>query len=148
MSETQNLVTVAESGSGPYSQRVTAGRHVLSADEPESLGGHDTGPSSYEFLLAGLGACTAITLRMYAERHNWTLRRTMVELQHKKIQTADGTSRIDHFRRIIYLEGDLTEEQRLRLFEIAGKCPVSETLRHAAIVESKLAGAVAPPAER
>jgi putative redox protein len=148
MSGTQNLVTVAESGSWPYSQRVTVGRHVLSADEPESVGGHDTGPSSYEFLLAGLDACTAITLRMYAERHNWALRRTTVELQQEKIPTVDGTSKIDHFHRIIYLEGDLTEEQRLRLFEIAEKCPVSETLRHAAIVESKLAGALASRAQR
>jgi len=148
MCRTQNLVTVAEISSGRYSQCVTVGRHILAADEPESLGGHDTGPTSYEFLLAGLGACTEITLQMYAERHNWALRRTTVKLQHEEIPAAEGTSRIDHFHRIIYLEGDLTEDQRLRLFEIAGKCPVSETLRHAAIVESKLAGAVASQAQR
>jgi putative redox protein len=72
MSETrQGMVTVAESGSGPYSQLVHAGRHVLSADEPEASGGHDVGPSPYEYLLAGLGARTAMTLRSYVERHNW-----------------------------------------------------------------------------
>ena len=69
------LVTVAENGSGRYSERVNAGRHVLLADEPATRGGQDTGPSPYEFLLAALGACTAITLRMYVERHNWTLHR-------------------------------------------------------------------------
>jgi putative redox protein len=136
------LVTVTESGSGRYSQRITAGRHVLSADEPESRGGRDTGPSPYEYLLAGLGACTAMTLRFYVERHNWTLRRATVELWHEKIPTADETTKIDHFHRIINLEGELTEEQRLKLLQIAENCPVSETLRHAAFVDSILAAAV------
>jgi putative redox protein len=81
---------------------------------------------------------------MYVERHNWTLRRTTVELQHEKIPTADGASKVDHFYRTICLEGDLTEEQRLRLFQIAERCPVSETLRHAAIVDSKLEPALPP----
>jgi uncharacterized OsmC-like protein len=66
----QGMVTVAESGSGPFSQLVHARRHVLSADEPEASGGHDVGPSPYEYLLVGLGACTAMTLRSYVERHN------------------------------------------------------------------------------
>src|SRR3984893_126498 len=93
MSETQQgVVTVAESGSGPYSQLVHAGRHVLSADEPEASGGHDVGPSPYEYLLAGLGACTAMTLRSYVERHNWGLRRTTVELW--RLRMASGCSTI------------------------------------------------------
>jgi putative redox protein len=138
------LVTVAENGSGRYSERVNAGRHVLLADEPAARGGQDTGPSPYEFLLAALGACTAITLRMYVERLNWTLRRATVELQHKKMLAPDGASTIDCFQRIISLEGDLTDEQRLKLLEIADKCPVSETLRHAAMVDSKLADAPSP----
>jgi putative redox protein len=137
-----NLVAVTDAGSGHFEQRITIGRHVLSADEPQSNGGQDMGPSPYEYVLAGLGACTAITLRMYVARHNWALRQTRVELEHEKILAADGASKIDHFRRTIYLEGDLTEEQRLRLFQVAEKCPVSETLRHAAVVESKLAGAL------
>src|ERR1700693_5356397 len=90
MSETrQGTVTVAESSSGPYSQLVHAGRHVLSADEPEASGGHDVGPSPYEYLLAGLGACTAMTLQSYVERHNWGLRWTMVS------QTLHRSSAID-----------------------------------------------------
>ena len=95
MSETrQGMVTVAESGSGPYSQLVHAGRHVLSADEPEASGCHDVGPSPYEYLLAGLGACTAMTLRSYVRRHNWGLRRTTVELWHETRPAADGKSMI------------------------------------------------------
>jgi putative redox protein len=143
MSETrQGMVTVAESGSGPYSQLVHAGRHVLSADEPEASGG--VGPSPYEYLLAGLGACTAMTLRSYVERHNWGLRRTNVELWRETRPAADGKSMIDHFHRTIHLNGDLTEEQRLRLLEIAERCPVSYTLRHSSAIVSRLAGA-APP---
>ncbi|MEA2832627.1 MAG: putative redox protein [Methylobacteriaceae bacterium] len=147
MSESrQGMVTVAERGSGPYSQLVHAGRHVLSADEPEASGGHDIGPSPYEYLLAGLGACTAITLRSYAERHNWRLRRTNVELRHETRPAADSKSVIDHFHRTIHLDGDLTEEQRLRLPEIAERCPVSQTLRRSSAIDSRLADAAPPVA--
>ena len=135
----KGVVTVAESGSGPYSQLVWAGRHVLSADEPQTRGGHDVGPSPYEFLSTGLGACTATTLRDYVRRHNWDLRRTIVEVRHEKAVAADGTSTVDQFQRMIHLDGDLTEEQRLKLLQVAEMCPVSETLRHSSIVESKLA---------
>jgi putative redox protein len=140
MRETQRgVVTVAESGSGPYSQLVWAGRHVLSADEPQTRGGHDVGPSPYELLSAGLGACTAMTLRFYVQRHNWDLRRAIVEVRHKKAVAADGTSTVDQFYRAIHLDGYLSEEQRLKLLQIAERCPVSETLRHSSIIESSLA---------
>jgi putative redox protein len=135
------MVTVAESGSGPYSQLVHAGRHILSADEPEASGGHDIGPSPYEYLLVGLGACTAMTVRSYVERHNWGLRRTSVELRHETKPTADGTSMIDHFHRTIHLDGDLTEEQRLRLLDVAERCPVSQTLRRSSAIDSRLVDA-------
>jgi putative redox protein len=139
MSETQQIVvTVTESGSGPYSQFVQAGRHVLSADEPPARGGHDVGPSPYEFLSVGLGACTAMTLRAYVQRHNWGLSQTIVEVRHEKIVASDGTSRLDQFHRTIHLDGDLTEEQRLRLLQIAERCPVSDTLRRSSIIESRL----------
>jgi putative redox protein len=134
----ENAVTVVESGNGPYAQFVTAGRHVLGADEPEALGGRDTGPSPYEYILAGLGACTAMTLRMYATRQRWPLRRTAVRLRHEKILGPDGRSKIDQFEREIHLEGDLTSEQRQRLLEIAEKCPVSQTLRRPSIIVSRL----------
>ena len=145
MPETQQIVvTVTESGSGPYSQLVHAGRHVLSADEPPAHGGHDVGPSPYEFLSAGLGACTAMTLRAYVRRHNWGLSRTTVNVRHEKLVASDGTSTVDRFHRTIHLDGDLTEQQRLSLLQIAERCPVSDTLRRSSIVESRLADVSLP----
>src|SRR3954469_23366623 len=93
----QGAIKVAESGSGPYSQLVWAGRHVLSADEPQTRGGHDVGPSPYEYLAAGLGACTAMTLRDYARCHNWPLRQAIVEVRHEKVIAADGPRIADQF---------------------------------------------------
>lgn len=132
-------VTVAETGTSLYAQRVVAGQHVLSADEPESTGGKDIGPSPYEYVLAGLGACTSISLRLYIERHNWDVKGIVIELTHERVPALDGKSRVDRFNRVIRVKGDLTDTQRLRLLEIAEKCPVSVTLRRAAVVESKLA---------
>ena len=138
---TLDRITVTESDvNGPYAQIVTAGRHMLSADEAESVGGHDTGPSPYEYLMAALGACTTMTMRMYAQRHQWTLCRSTVEVWHERVAGTVGRSTTDRFRRLIHLDGDLTEEQRRRLLEIAEKCPVSRTLRQSSLVESELAG--------
>ena len=139
MSETQAQVTVSESGA-PYAQAVIVGRHVLTADEPLSQGGRDVGPSPYEYVLAGLGACTLITMRMYADRHKWPLNRARVELWHEKVPATGGAPASDRFRRIIHLEGDLVEEQRSRLLQIAEHCPVSETLRRVSSVDTTLAG--------
>ncbi len=132
--ELESAVTVVESGNGPYAQFVTAGHHVMGADEPESLGGRDTGPSPYEYLLAGLGACTAMTVRMYAQRHKWPLTRTLVSLRHQKVPASAG----DRFERVLTFEGGLSEEQRARLLEIAEKCPVSMTLRRQSEVATRL----------
>ena len=137
----ENQVTVVESGNGPYAEFVAAGRHVMGADEPERLGGHDTGASPYEYLMAGLGACTAMTLRMYANRHNWPLETITVEVRHAKAASADGESPVDRFERLIHLKGGLTEDQKARLLAIAGKCPVSQTLQRASVVVSRLAEA-------
>jgi len=137
----RSAVTVTESGNGPFSQTVIAGRHRLPADEPESRGGQDTGPSPYEYLLIALGACTVITLRMYVQRHEWKLRRIEVELRDEKTPSADGTSMADHFHRIIHLEGDPSGEQRQRLVDLAEKCPVSQTLSHGSVIHSNLASA-------
>jgi putative redox protein len=139
-----NPVTVVESGNGPYAQFVTAGRHVMGADEPEAVGGRDTGASPYEYVMAALGACTAMTLRMYAERHQWPLERTSVALQHVKVPAPDGKGLIDRFQRVITLTGDLTEEQRKRLLDIAEKCPVSQTLQRPSLVVSSLTGVGEP----
>jgi putative redox protein len=134
----ENTVTVTESGMGPYAQFVTVGRHVMGADEPELLGGRDTGASPYEYLLAGLGACTAMTLRMYATRKVWPLQKIAVELRHNKIPAPSGGGTIDRFERAIHLTGSLTDEQKSRLLEVADKCPVSQTLQRPSVVLSRL----------
>jgi uncharacterized OsmC-like protein len=126
-------VTVSIGPSG-FACKVTSGQHHLAADEPIAKGGADTGPGPYEFLLAGLGACTAMTLRGYADRKNWPLEGVSVELQHDKIYAEDCADcetkegRLDRIERRIELFGPLDEEQRARLIEIANKCPVHRTL--------------------
>ncbi len=134
----ERSVTVVESGNGPYGQFITAGRHVLGADEPEGLGGMDTGPDPYELVLAGLGACTAMTIRMYASRKKLPLERVEVRLRHVQRATA-GKELRDRLERTITLIGDLTDDQRQSLLQIAERCPVSRTLQQGADVTSLLA---------
>lgn len=136
---TTRQVTVSECG-GRYAQEITIGRHTLRADEPATKGGGDTGPSPYQLIMAALGACTAMTIRMYAERHKMPLSRTTVELQHFTLPSINDAGVLDYFARTIRLEGDLTNEQKLRLMQISEKCPVSETLRRSATVDARLAG--------
>lgn len=124
MSDTPR-VTVSGAGQGAYAQRLGNGRHELRADEPASLGGGDTGPTPYELLLMSLGACTAITLRMYAARKGWALNDVSVELSHERVAGAPPVERIE---RRITLHGTLDAEQRARLRDIADKCPVHRTL--------------------
>jgi len=127
-----------------YRTEIRAGRHALVADEPESVGGDDAGPTPYDYLLAGLGSCTGMTLRMYADRKDWPLDEATVHLSHEKIhaedcdhcETEDG--KVDHIQRDIELDGDLTSEQRERLLEIANKCPVHRTLHSEIDVETAL----------
>lgn len=128
-------VVVAEAGTGKFAQMVNVrGRHLLSADEPESYGGGDTGPGPYDYLLAGLGACTAMTMRMYADRKGLALDRATVSLRHAKVHAEDCADcetkqgMLDRIDREITLEGSLDEAARTKLLEIADKCPVHRTL--------------------
>jgi putative redox protein len=130
------IVIVEENGQGRYQQAVIAGQHRLLADEPVSLGGADAGPAPFDFLMAGLGACTSMTLRMYAERKGLLLTQVSVSLSHDKV-TVDGVSR-DRLLRDITLHGDLTGEERARLLEIANKCPVHRALTQSLAIESRL----------
>lgn len=131
-----NMQVVAHMGEEGYTTHIKVGNHTVIADEPASVGGDDFGPSPYEFVSAGLGACTAMTLRMYANRKKWDLRSVNVHLEHSKEHFEDCNTcddkpqKIDVFKRVIEIEGDLTEEQRNRLIEIADKCPVHKTLHN------------------
>lgn len=120
-------VIVKERAGGKYTQDVLTSRHHLYADEPASYGSADLGPTPYEFLCAGLGACTSITLRMYIERKKWDISHIGVEVSHKKVSKGENPSR-DVFTRKITIEGDVDPVQRDRLMQIAGKCPVHKTL--------------------
>lgn len=130
-------VVVSENGHGPYGNDVTVRGHQLNADEPTPVG-LDTGPAPYDLLLASLGACTSMTLRMYAARKEWPLEKVTVSLRHSRIHAEDcaecetQSGHLDRIDRVIDVVGDLDEEQRHRLLEIADRCPVHRTL-HAEI---------------
>ncbi len=130
-------VVVAENGQGRYQQQVSAGKHIMLADEPESMGGGDAGPAPFDFLMAGLGACTSMTLRMYAERKGLALTGISVVLNHDKTE-VDGIQR-NRISRQITLEGNLSDAERQRLLEIAEKCPVHRALSQSFVLESQLA---------
>jgi putative redox protein len=134
-------VTVEETGTGLYTQSIVAGRHHIGADEPVDNGGADAGPSPYELLLSALGACTSITVRMYAQHKKWDLKRILVKLTHEK-QIGPGNVKVDAFTRELVFEGNLDDTQRQRLLEIANKCPVHKTLTEdpRPVVETRLAG--------
>ncbi len=128
-----------------FTTEIMVRHHGLVADEPESVGGNDFGPSPYELVSAGLGACTAMTLQMYARRKKWDLQEVKVHLEHYKDYTEDmmggeeePQGKIDHFERILELEGDLDDEQRTRLLEIANRCPVHRTLTENVRIITKL----------
>jgi putative redox protein len=129
----EGLVTVQELGTGTYTQQITVGQHELVSDEPRPIG-DDAGPTPYDLLLAALGACTSMTVRMYAERKGWPLERVRVTLLHSRIHAEDcadcETTRglIGHIDRDVELTGDLDDDQRQRLLHIADRCPVHQTL--------------------
>ena len=134
VNEDKRAVIVTETRASKFQQSVVIGPHHLSADEPVPAGGNDTGPSPYEFLLASLGACTAMTLRLYADQKGLPLDRVSVRLTHAKIHATDCAEcetkegMLDRIERIISFDGTLTDAQRTRLLEIADKCPVHRTL--------------------
>lgn len=127
-----------------FTTRIKAGEHQLIADEPESFGGGDFGASPYQLVAAGLAACTAMTLRLYADRKKWNLREVYVHISHEKIHLEDclncdaASSKIDTFTRELEIIGDLDAEQRQRLLEIADKCPVHRTLENTAHIKTSL----------
>ena len=136
---------VAHTGTA-LSTDVTANGYALVADEPASLGGTNTGPTPYDYLLAALGSCTAMTVRMYADRKGWPLESVTVRLSHHRIhardcqecETKDG--RIDYISRDLELMGTLDASQLARLLEIAARCPVHQTLTSEVVIDTNLVG--------
>jgi putative redox protein len=120
-------------GNARYRVEITVGAHALVADEGPTLGGQDAGPAPYDLLLAGLGACTSITLKMYAVRKGWDLRALSVDL---KLRKEDERT---HINRILHIDGPLDAEQRARLADIAERTPVTLTLKAGADILTELA---------
>ena len=138
----EGVVRVSESDPNGFLQDIAAGpHHHAIADEPTAYGGTNQGMTPYGFLAAGLGACTSMTIRMYARRNKWPLSHVSVDVTHDKLHIKDaegGTGKADHFFRSIRLEGDLDADQRAKLLEIADKCPVHRTLEQNAVVKTEL----------
>jgi putative redox protein len=131
-----------------YTTLIKAGNHYLTADEPTSVGGDDFGPSPYQLLSAALGACSAMTLRMYAERKKWDLGEIQIHLKHDKVyiddqhqmmnDTDSARKKIDVIERVLEFSGDLSEEQKNRLLEISNRCPVHRTLEDAVLIKTRI----------
>jgi len=132
-SEAQTVVSIKDK-TNKFLTQIQTGKHSILADEPTDVGGEDLGPSPYQLLTSALGACTAMTMRMYADRKGWEIEEIKVHLNHDKRYSDDcsdcekPTSKIDHFERIIEVDSQLDEKQLQRLLEIANKCPVHRTL--------------------
>jgi putative redox protein len=140
------FVEVTEAGRGKFAVDIAAGVHHLISDEPEAAGGNDLGPDPHAFILAGLGACTVMTLRLYADRKKMRLTRIAVKLSRRKLAAADCSDcrtkegEVEEITRVIAVEGELDEAERARLLEIADRCPVHRTLTGEIKVRTTLAG--------
>ena len=147
ISAIEDGVVVQETGQGKFTNAVSVGgRHTLKADEPVTVGGNDTGPTPYDYLLTALGACKSMTMRMYADRKKFPLDQARVTLRHDKIHAEDCDTcethegRIDQIDVEIHLDGDLTDEQRQSIYAISDRCPVHQTLKNEISFKSKLSG--------
>src|SRR5262245_41325452 len=145
-------VSVHGSAAG-FAQEIVVGQHRLTADEPTSLGGTDAGPTPYDLLLAALGSCTSMTVALYARRKRWPLEAVTVRLRHSRIHAADCEScevkegLLDHIECDLEFSGALSEEQRVRLLEIAKMCPVHRTLTSDIHIQSRSTRGETPPSD-
>ncbi len=139
------VVQVQETGASKFQQQVTSGKHRFFADEPVSVGGTDSGPSPYDFLSAALGACTAMTLRIYADFKSYDIGKLTVNVSHGKTHASDCAdcvegkpTRVDHFERTILVAGEVSDEMSVKLLKIADKCPVHKTLEQSSVIATKM----------
>ncbi|HEV7777607.1 MAG TPA: OsmC family protein [Luteibacter sp.] len=135
-------VIVEETGKGKFQVEARVGTTTILIDEPVMAGGLGTGPNPYDLLASALGACTVMTIRMYAERKKWPLSRVRAQVTHRRGTLEER----DIFTREISLEGELDDAQRARLLDIAGRCPVHLTLHRGSVVETTLVPAIQPAA--
>lgn len=132
-----------------FKNQIHIGRHLITADEPVADGGGGEGPNPYELLISALGACTSMTVSLYARRKQWPLESVRVHLRHSKINASDCAECrtkegwVDRIERTIELVGPLTDEQRTRLIDIANKCPVHRTLSSEINIQTRLAASAA-----
>jgi uncharacterized OsmC-like protein len=136
---------VSETGTGKFTNAIVTGSgHFMTTDEPAKVGGDDTGPTPYDLLLSALGACKSMTMRMYAEHKGFKLDHAEVRLSHDKIHAEDCAAcetqkgKVDRIQADITIEGDLTEEERQKIFKIAERCPVHKTITSEIIIEANL----------
>lgn len=140
----ENQVLIVHGSAKGFAQEITVRGHQLLADEPTALGGTDTGPSPYDLLLSALGACTSMTVSLYARRKQWPLEGVTMRLRHARIHAADceecekKDGMLDRIECDVELHGTLTEEQQTRLFEIANRCPVYRTLTSEIEIQTRL----------
>ena len=138
----EGVMRITEADASGFLQDIQSGPHHIVADEPAKFGGTNKGLTPYGLVAAGLGACTSMTIRMYARRKQWPLSGVSVDIMHAKEHAQDAAepgAKVDHFERVIHLSGNLTEEQRARLLEIADKCPVHKTLERSSTISTVLA---------
>ena len=138
MTDGMTRATITENGESPYAVTIKVSGHELRGDEPDSFGGSNTGPAPYDLLTAALGECTAITVRWYAEKHNWPLEEVKVTVAFHKEEVEGGARPIDVFEKHVILHGnDLSDEQRQKLLDVAAKCPIQRTMEGAPVIRTE-----------
>lgn len=131
-------VTVSETGDSPFAVRIEMGDHLLTGDEPVGLGGGGLGPSPFDLMTAALAECTAMTVRWFARQQGWPLDHVEVVVDHSKKLVVGAPAPVDVFDKTIFVRGaDLSDEQRARLMDVAGKCPVQRILQGGASINTR-----------
>jgi putative redox protein len=139
MAALRTHVTASETGASPFSVRIEMGDHWLTGDEPVGLGGGGLGPNPFDLMTAALAECTAMTVRWYARQQGWPLEQVEVVVDHSKTVRVGATAPVDVFDKTIFIRGEgLSIEQRERLLDVAGKCPVQRILEGNPLINTRV----------